>query len=101
MRALPALAASLTLFSLAGCRSEKESSPATSRWDLTSAPHLARWVEAEMSTIGHLAVGSEDLTLTAGSPMSGAVYTSWETDELPVTSYRISYEAMRVEGDDR
>lgn len=39
-------------------------------------------------------------TLKAGSPMTGLVFPTWEQDGLPVTGYRISYEAMRVSGED-
>lgn len=38
--------------------------------------------------------------LKAGSPMTGIVFPTWEKDGLPLTSYRVTYEAMRVSGTD-
>ncbi len=43
---------------------------------------------------------AEGYILKAGSPMTGIVFPTWEQDGLPLTAYRITYEAMRVSGRD-
>lgn len=40
------------------------------------------------------------IRLEAGEPMTGSVFSSWESVGLPKMGYEIAYEARRVEGSD-
>ncbi len=42
----------------------------------------------------------DGFTLLAGGPMTGLVFPAWEQDGLPLTMYRITYEARRLQGSD-
>jgi hypothetical protein len=70
------------------------------RWDLFGKELTSRWKEAEMMHSGGLRQEADGYTLKAGSPMTGMVFPTWEKDGLPLTSYRLTYEAMRVSGKD-
>lgn len=70
------------------------------RWELFGKELAVHWEEAEMLHSGGVQREPDGYTLKAGSPMTGIVFPTWEQDGLPLTSYRISYEAMRVSGRD-
>src|SRR4051812_36752425 len=86
---------------LTHCGEEKKVMPAqATRWDLTASPWLALWQDAAMTSPGGVTREADGFTLKAGSPMTGNVFPLWENEKLPLTNYRISYEAVRVEGSD-
>jgi len=82
------------------CGDDKQTAKSLDRWDLTAAPLLELWQEAQMTTTGHLVREQGGFTMEAGSPMSGTVFPDWEKQGLPLTGYRVTYEAMRVSGAD-
>ncbi len=83
------------------CSPEKPAAPASpQRWALLEAPLVEQWREAEMQRSGGVRREVDGWTLMAGEPMTGMVLADWEKAGLPMTSYRLTYEAMRVEGSD-
>jgi len=70
------------------------------RWELLGKELGGHWKEAEMLHSGGVQQETDGYTLKAGSPMTGIVFPTWEKDGLPLTSYRLTYEAMRVSGKD-
>ncbi|HSI62349.1 MAG TPA: hypothetical protein VLE43_04500 [Candidatus Saccharimonadia bacterium] len=93
----------LMLVCLTACGPEKPEAPlAPLRWNLFTPPLVEQWKEAEMLHSGGVQreAGTGEYTLKAGSPMTGIVFPYWEKNSLPLTDYRITYEAMRVSGRD-
>jgi hypothetical protein len=92
----------LVLAGLASCGPGKPDSSLKepTRWDLFGKEWIGRWKEAEMLHSGGVQQEADGYTLKAGSPMTGIVFPAWENEGLPLTSYRITYEAMRVSGKD-
>lgn len=70
------------------------------RWELFGKDLIGHWKEAEMLNSGGVRQEADGYTLKAGSPMTGIVFPTWEKDGLPLTRYRVTYEAMRVSGKD-
>ncbi|RBP42607.1 hypothetical protein DES53_106316 [Roseimicrobium gellanilyticum] len=70
------------------------------QWELFGKELGGHWKEAEMLHSGGVQQETDGHTLKAGSPMTGIVFPTWEKDGLPLTSYRLTYEAMRVSGKD-
>jgi len=68
-------------------------------WSLLESPNAAQWQQAGIPEEGKIQVENSELTLTAGLPMTGAKWIGWNAD-LPGTNYAVTFEAMRVEGDD-
>jgi len=101
MRTFPAMLAVLGLGLLAQCgRVDETRAKGADRWELTAAPLLALWQDSEMIAPGQVLRDEDGFTLKAGEPMTGIFFPGWEQEGLPVTNYRITYEAMRVEGGD-
>lgn len=69
-------------------------------WDLLDQKHASLWQLSEIPDEGVISVAEGELTMTAGQPMTGCKFPAWAELGLPGTSYAISYEAVRVEGDD-
>lgn len=61
---------------------------------------VSLWQQAGIPDEGRISVNREGVTLPAGLPMTGCKFPAWNDLHLPGTNYRITYEAMRVEGDD-
>lgn len=53
-----------------------------------------------MEHSGGVQRGPDGYSLKAGAPMTGIVFPTWVQDGLPLTDYRLTYEAMRVSGSD-
>jgi len=70
------------------------------RWELLSAANEGRWQQAGIPDEGAISVEKGELTVRTGLPMSGCKFAAWDEQGLPGTNYAITYEAMRVEGDD-
>lgn len=70
------------------------------RIELLSPGWSKHWQAAGIPDEGAMQVVDGELRLGAGQPMTGCKFTAWQHPELPITNYRIAYEAMRVEGDD-
>jgi hypothetical protein len=97
MRTLCLLALSIGV----SCHPSKEVvAPAEVSWSLLEPAHQSGWQAAGIPDEGSVRVESSELTLSAGKPMTGAVFTAWDTLGLPGTQYAIRYEAMRLEGED-
>ena len=62
--------------------------------------HAASWKQAGIPEEGLVYVKDGLLTLAAGRPMTGATFPAWQAPDFPVTDYALSYEALRVDGDD-
>ncbi len=58
---------------------------------------LDGWKTADYAGAGALRVEDGTLVIPAGKPMTGVVCTH---EDLPVTDYELTYEAMRIEGGD-
>lgn len=86
------------LMSVSGCHRDK-AAIVESRWSLLQGTRAEQWQQAGIPDEGGLSIKEEELTLTPGQPMTGAKFTGW-SEALPSTSYAITYEAMRVQGDD-
>lgn len=83
------------------CGPQASQAPAPpQRWDLFSSPLVEHWKDAEMLRSGGVWHEKDGFTLKAGSPMTGIVFPTWEQDGLPLTDYRVTYDAMRVSGRD-
>jgi acyl-homoserine lactone acylase PvdQ len=93
-----ALAVLATLMTTVGC-SPPSSSPAAPV-DLLDGQWAPHWRPAGIPDEGAVTVKEAELHLAAGQPMTGAKFVAWQAPQLPLTNYRITYEAMRVEGDD-
>lgn len=66
---------------------------------LSGSDLAAEWkVVDEMKDHGTATLKDGVLTLTAGEPLTGVVYTG--KAELPVKDYEVSFEARRISGDD-
>ncbi len=78
------------------------SPPATgpTSWRLLEEPWAATWQAAGIPDQAEIEVAQGELSLPAGQPMTGAKFPRWQAPEFPVTNYAITYEALRVEGDD-
>jgi hypothetical protein len=70
------------------------------RWDLLDDQHAALWEPAGIPDEGMVSVTKGEITLSTGLPMTGCKFAPWSTLGLPGMDYAISYEAMRLEGDD-
>jgi hypothetical protein len=96
--------AALLLAGLASCGPAKPDTASAPkgpvRWELFGKDLADHWKEAEMLNSGGVQQETDGYTLKAGSPMTGIVFPTWEKDGLPLTSYRVTYEAMRVSGKD-
>lgn len=68
-------------------------------WSLLKEQFAPHWQQAGIPDEGEIRVEDGELILQAGKPMTGARWRGWN-DDLPGTNYRLSYDAMRVEGDD-
>jgi hypothetical protein len=90
---------SLLCLEIATCR-QHEGNEKTSRWELFTPPLIEHWQTAKMDNPGEVQRETDGFTLGAGSPMTGIVFPAWEQDGLPLTGYRLTYEAMRVNGGD-
>ena len=91
----------MTLLLSAGCRpAESPSVQVSRRWELLDDRHAPYWQQAGIPDEGSIWVKKGELTLNTGLPMTGCKFTAWEKEGLPGTDYSISYEAMRLEGDD-
>src|SRR5688500_5683480 len=97
-----ALACTVLLLGVAACGPGKleDSSPEVTRWALFGSELAGHWKEAEMLHSGGIRSEEDGYLLKAGAPMTGIVFPTWQQDGLPLTSYRITYEAMRVSGHD-
>lgn len=95
--ALHQLAAAALLVTLTACTPAEKP---VSRWALLSPDHAAAWQAAGIPEQGQASVKEDQLTLGTGRPMTGAKFTTWQSAGLPGTSYSISYEARRIEGND-
>jgi hypothetical protein len=58
------------------------------------------WQDARIEGGGEAKREPDGFTLAEGSPITGNVFPTWQQDGLPLTDYRITYEAMRVSGSD-
>ena len=76
------------------------SSSKTSSWNLTTAPLVSHWQEADIERNGGITHESDGFTLKDGSPMTGIVFPTWVQYGLPLINYTINYDAMRVRGTD-
>lgn len=87
---------------ITGCRpaAVRSSSPAAQRWDLLDEKHAPRWQQAGIPDEGKITVEKGEITLLTGLPMTGCKFASWTELGLPGSGYRITYEALRVEGED-
>jgi hypothetical protein len=99
-KVLRALGVFCALGLLMGCREEDRKGVKTSRWEIMSGTLLEEWQEAEITGSGGIAKDPEGITLKAGAPMTGVTFPAWEKLALPLSGYRVTYEAMRVEGAD-
>jgi len=70
------------------------------RWNLLDDKHSAHWQPSGIPDEGMVSVTKGEITLSTGLPMTGCKFAQWSALGLPGTNYAISYEAMRVEGDD-
>jgi hypothetical protein len=87
---------------LTACGPSKDgSNPATpTRWALFESPHIEKWQDAKFDGGGEVKRESDGFTLKDGAPMTGNVFPAWEKEGLPLMNYRVTYEAMRVSGND-
>jgi hypothetical protein len=97
---MPRRALLLLLPLLAACRPEPGATPQPSAWRLLEPPLAQGWKPAGIPDEGGMEIAEGVLTVRAGQPMTGAVFTVWEKAGLPATGYAVTYEAMRVEGED-
>jgi hypothetical protein len=88
------------ILSACGRSDDKQKSAAPSRWSLFESPHIEKWQDAKFEGGGEVKRETDGFTLKDGAPMTGNVFPAWENDGLPLTNYRITYEAMRVSGSD-
>lgn len=95
-----AAALSLTLFTLAGCKPAPPQVAPSSSWRLLEAPWAGAWKQAAIPEEGRIKIEQGELALATGQPMTGATFSAWRAPEFPATLYAISYEAMRVDGQD-
>lgn len=68
-------------------------------WNLLEGKAAAQWQQAGIPDEGEIQVEKDELILKAGLPMTGAKWAGWSPD-MPGTNYAITYEALRVEGED-
>lgn len=87
----------LFILLLASCR---PTSVVPVSWDLLDDKNAALWQQAGIPDEGRISVAKGELTMSIGAPMTGCKFPNWTGLGLPGTSYSISYEATRVEGDD-
>lgn len=90
----------LTLFFFLLFPSCRPAPVSPAQWDLLDVKMAALWQQAGIPDEGKITVTKGELTMAVGQPMTGCKFPSWAELGLPGTSYSISYEAMRVEGDD-
>lgn len=88
------------LMILTACGPGQDDKKAASHWALFEAPLVDHWQDAKIERGGEVKREPDGFTLKEGTPMTGSVFPTWEQDDLPVTDYRITYEAMRVRGSD-
>ncbi len=100
MRVALFLSLIVLLLGLTGCHRSPVPSSAPQRWDLLDEKNALRWQPAGIPDEGKVMVEKEDITLLTGLPMTGCKFEAWSELGLPGTSYRIHYEAQRVEGED-
>jgi hypothetical protein len=67
---------------------------------LFETPLVDHWRDAKIEDGGEIRREADGFTLKEGGPMTGNVFPTWEADGLPLTDYRVTYEAMRVSGSD-
>ena len=90
---------SLLCLTFGTCR-HRDDSETPIRGELFAPPLIDHWETAKMDSPGGIQREADGFTLRAGSPMTGIVFPTWEQDGLPLTDYRLTYEAMRVSGGD-
>ncbi len=91
----------LSLFlALIGCEPKHDSGASPTRWSLFEAPLIDHWRDAGIEGCGEVKREAGGFTLEEGAPMTGNVFPTWEQDGLPLTNYRITYDALRVSGSD-
>lgn len=90
----------LLAVTLAGCKPNTPAPTLPHEWRLLEPPWAAAWQKARIPDGGGIEVDQGELVLAAGQPMTGAKFSAWQAPEFPGTNYAISYEAMRVEGED-
>lgn len=94
-------AALLLMFALNACKREITPDPTPpQKWELFAAAHREVWQEAQMQHSGGVDREDAGWLFRAGAPMTGIVFPEWEKAGLPVTDYRITYEATRISGSD-
>lgn len=69
------------------------------QWHLLEGALKAGWQQAGIPEEARIRVEGDELLLPAGLPMTGAKWGLWTAD-MPATSYQISYEAQKQEGED-
>lgn len=91
----------MILMMLAGCRPAAKTMPPEKRgWMLLDEVHASSWQAAGIPDEGLFSLRDGTLTIPVGLPMSGCKFPVWHDLGLPDTRYAITYEAMRVEGED-
>lgn len=94
-RSLRFCCGAIALISLGSCHP-----PQVAEWKLLGAGFAHGWKKAGIPDEGKLTILHGEMTLEPGQPMTGARFEAWNAYQMPVTSYAIEYDAMRVEGDD-
>lgn len=90
----------LAIFFITSCGPTPEPVTVPMEWTLTDASQGPGWQQSGIPDEGRISVKDGELSLSPGQPMTGAKFAPWTAAGLPETNYRISYEAMRVEGRD-
>lgn len=90
----------LLVLLLSGCGPPKDQKIAAKRWTLFEAALIEHWQDAKIEGGGEVKREVDGFTLKEGAPMTGNVFPTWKQDGLPLINYRITYEAMRVSGND-
>ena len=69
--------------------------------NLLDGEHATKWESAGVPGQGVVSVGSDGvLKVEAGKPLSGIVYREGGGFEIPVSDYRVEFEARRIKGGD-
>lgn len=89
----------LVLLTACGPASSPPVSSPVQTWQLLEGTLAGLWKATGIPDEAEMKVENGELILPAGLPMTGAKWMGWTAD-LPVTSYAITYEALKVEGED-
>jgi hypothetical protein len=89
-----------SLVLLVSCGGSAPPLPAPLPLSLLEPPHAGAWKASGIPDQGAVEIKEGILHLGEGKPMTGATFVAWNSSGLPPTNYEISYEAMRVEGED-